>query len=130
MSKSEIVVPQLTGQKEGVVVVVPMPCHLPGAQAKQYTRKEEDSTTYTSSHSDKFAYGTEVEETDEADGTDFKPMKKDSVSVEDDGTIRESDATGAFDSSTSVQSKVHYFENCFKKVCSYLHILPGEVFFC
>ena len=42
MSKSEIVVPKL---------------HVPGAHMKCYIAKEEDPTTYTSSHADEFAYG-------------------------------------------------------------------------
>ena len=103
-SKSEIVVPQL---------------HLPGAHVKQYTEKE-DHTTYISSHADTFAYGTEEEERDEASVTTFKPG---SISEEDESTVRESSATSVLDCEdrcSSVQSKVHYFENCFKQVSYYL----------
>lgn len=115
MSKSEIVVPKL---------------HVPGAASKQYTVKEEDSTTYTSLHTDKFAYGTEEEESDE---TNVKTVKKDSTSEGEESTIRESDTPGILggcseDScSCSVQSKVHYFENYFKQVCYHIVMAVNNV---
>ena len=116
-SKSVMVAPQLNSQK-GVFVVMPTPGHLPGAHVNQCTEKEEDPITYTSSH-DKFAFGTEEEKTDEAG---FKTVKKNSVSEEEESTINESSATSVNceDNSSSVQSKVLYFEKCFKQVCYYL----------
>lgn len=111
MSKSEIVVPKL---------------HVPGARMKRYIAKEEDPTTYTSSHADKFAYGMEVEETDEVS---IEAAKKDSISEEEESTVRESSTVisvldGEDNCSCSVLSKVQYFENYSKKVCYYyVHLL-------
>ena len=85
---------------------------------KQCTVKEEDSTTYTSAHGDNFSYGTEEEETDEGN---VEPAKKNCISEEEGSTIGESSATSVLDCegscSRSVQSRVDYFEHCFKQVC-------------
>ena len=129
-SKSEMVAPKLTSQKEGVLVIVPMPKPLTGAhvqvnshvqqahaEIKQSVGKEEDSTNYTSLYEDALECATEEEKIDEAEFKSQEPIKKEGE--ERANTVEESSsASSVLEGNDSfVQERVQFFENWGKEVC-------------
>ena len=132
-SKSEMVAPKLTSQKEVVLVVTPMPKPLAGAHVRVNSRvqqarteiklsvgKEEDSVNYTSLYEDELECAKEEEKIDEAEFKPQQPVKK--GGEERENTVEESlSASSVLEnhegSGSFVQKRVLFFESWGKEVC-------------
>ena len=134
-SRSQLVVPRLTGQKEDVVVGLSVPKLLQGgcvtveresqqSQVKQWGREEDDE--YESPHMKRFEFAKDEEKRDGAE-IESKPLEHEAqvpVRKKREERTEETDGvSGDQEDPSFVQHKVHLLEHvynkkCFMKVCS------------